>query len=111
MRHEMNLWHNSFEKIEERTKTIEMRLNDEKRSRIKTDDTIEFINIDNGKKLKCLVKNIFKYQNFKELYQYHNKILLGYEEDDEENPFDMLEYYSKDDIERYGVVGIEVRVI
>lgn len=111
MVYEMNLWHDSFEKIKEKTKTIEMRLNDEKRSHIKIDDTIEFTNISNGEKIKCLVKNLFKYTNFKELYQYHNKVLIGYGEDDEESPSDMLEYYSEDDIEKFGVIGIEIRVI
>lgn len=111
MVHEMNLWHDSFEKIKKKTKTIEMRLNDKKRSCIKIDDIIEFTNIGNGEKIKCLVKTLFKYTNFKELYQHHNKVLLGYEEDDEESPSDMLEYYSENNIEKFGVVGIEIKVI
>ena len=40
----MNLWNDSFIAIKEGWKTIEMRLNDEKRSLIKIDDKIEFTN-------------------------------------------------------------------
>lgn len=35
MKHEMKLWDDSFNAIKEKWKTIEMRLNDEKRSLIK----------------------------------------------------------------------------
>ena len=38
MTHEMDIWHDSFVKIKEQTKTIEMRLFDEKRSLISTGD-------------------------------------------------------------------------
>ena len=40
----MNLWDDSFQAIKEGWKTIEMRLNDEKRSLIKINDKIEFTN-------------------------------------------------------------------
>ena len=36
MMHKMNLWEDAFEKIKEKTKSIEMRLNDKKRSYIKS---------------------------------------------------------------------------
>ena len=42
--HKMNLWNDSFEAIKCGSKTIEMRLNDEKRSLIKIGDEIEFVN-------------------------------------------------------------------
>ena len=39
--HGMNLWNDSFEAIKDDWKTIEIRLNDEKRSQIKIGDEIE----------------------------------------------------------------------
>ena len=45
--HKMNLWNDSFEAIKCGSKTIEMRLNDEKRSLIKIGDEIEFVNKNN----------------------------------------------------------------
>ena len=53
MIHKMNLWNDSFIAIKEGWKTIEMRLNDDKRRKIQTGDIIEFTNTSTLK--KCLV--------------------------------------------------------
>lgn len=111
MVHKMNLWNDSFQKIKDKTKTIEMRLCDEKRSLISVDDIIEFTNTKNSEILECIVTNLHKYKNFDELYKHHNKISIGYSEDEIANPEDMLAYYSIEKIEKYGVVGIEIRII
>lgn len=47
MKNDMNLWHDSFTAIREQTKTIEMRLYDEKRSKIKIGDSIIFTDTSN----------------------------------------------------------------
>ena len=106
--HKMNLWNDSFEAIKDGWKTIEMRLNDEKRSIIKIGDEIEFTNVKTNELLICKVTNLFMYKNFDELYNNHNKISIGYKENEIANPNDMLMYYSKEDIEKYGVLGIEL---
>lgn len=111
MIHKMDLWHESFEKIKNKTKTIEMRLNDEKRSIIKIGDIIEFNDTSRGEKIQCEVVNIFRYTDFETLYQNHNKISIGYSENETANPADMLAYYSEENIKKYGVVGIEISVI
>lgn len=111
MIHEMNLWHESFEKIKSKTKTIEMRLNDEKRSIIKTGDIIEFTDTSNGENIRCTVMNLFRYADFETLYQNHDKLSIGYRENETADPADMLEYYSEEKIRKYGVVGIEISVI
>ena len=97
--HKMNLWNDSFKAIKDGWKTIEMRLNDEKRSKIKIGDEIEFTNVKTNELLICKVTNLFKYKNFEELYNDHNKISIGYTENEIANPDDMLMYYSKEDIE------------
>ena len=68
MIHQMNLWDDSFQAIKEGWKTIEMRLNDEKRSLIKINDKIEFTNNKTNETMLCKVINIFCYSNFEELY-------------------------------------------
>ena len=87
-----------------------MRLDDEKRSCIIINDTIEFTNTATQEKMSCQVLNIYKYANFAELYKHHDKISIGYQEDEVANPDDMLAYYTVEQIEKYGVVGIEVVV-
>lgn len=111
MIHQMNLWDDSFQAIKEGWKTIEMRLNDEKRSLIKINDKIEFTNTKNNETILCKVINIFCYSNFEELYKNHDKLSIGYKEDEVANYSDMYKYYAKDKIDKYGVLGIQIEMI
>lgn len=111
MIHRMNLWNDSFETIKEGWKTIEMRLNDKKRSLIKVNDIIEFSNTTTSETMFCLVLKLYHYKTFDELYKNHSKLSIGYKENEIGKPEDMLAYYSSDDINKYGVLGIEIRVI
>jgi ASC-1-like (ASCH) protein len=107
----MHLDNYYFEKIKEGTKTIEVRLNDEKRRELKVGDTITFDNRKTNEKLDVRVKNLYVYKNFEELYKHHDKISIGYEPDDVASPSDMRKYYSFEDTIKYGVVAIEIEVI
>ena len=109
--HYMKLWDAPFNAIKSGCKTIEMRLNDEKRSTIKINDVIIFTNISTGDKIKTKVENLYKYKTFKELYNNHDKISIGYKIDETASFEDMYNYYSKEDIDKYGTVGIVVRVV
>lgn len=91
------------------TKTIELRLNDEKRKLLTVGDYIEFTNRVTNEKLLVEVIDLFKYNSFEELYKHFNKIEMGYSINEEANPKDMENYYSKEEQEKYGVLGIEIR--
>lgn len=54
---------------------------------------------------------LYKYPNFKELYKHFDKISMGYDVDDIANPKDMEKYYSKEEQDKYGVIGIKVKLI
>lgn len=109
--HEMRLHNGPFELIKAKTKTIELRLLDEKRSLIKINDIIEFTSRTTEEKLKAKVINLHKYNSFEELYKHHDKVSMGYKEDEEANPKDMEQYYPQEEQAKYGVVGIEIEVI
>lgn len=109
--HKMNLNNEPFEAIRKGTKTIEMRLNDEKRSIIKVNDIIEFNNILNNEIIKVKVINLHNFKTFEELYKNFNKIELGYKENEKANFSDMNKYYSLEEQDKYGVVGIEISLI
>ncbi len=109
--HKMRLNSNSFQKIVSRKKTIEMRLYDEKRSYIRQGDLVEFACEELRLKMLCKVLKIYKYNNFEELYLNHDKISLGYDDNEEANPKDMEAIYSKENIEKYGVLGIELKFL
>lgn len=57
------------------------------------------------------IVRLYKYSSFEELYKHFDKIAMGYDKDDIANPKDMEKYYSKEEQDKYGVIGIEIRVI
>ena len=109
MKHEMKLNNEPFECIKNGTKTIELRLNDEKRKLLTAGDYIEFTNRVTNEKLLVEVIDLFKYNSFEELYKHFNKIEMGYSINEEANPKDMENYYSKEEQEKYGVLGIKIK--
>ena len=111
MKHEMKLNNGPFERIKNGTKTIELRLNDEKRQLLKIKDLIEFTNRTNNEKMLVEIENLYHYPSFEEFYKHFDKISLGYAEDEIADPKDMEEYYPQDKQEKYGVLGIEIKVL
>lgn len=110
MEYKMRLHNDPFIKIKSGTKTVELRLNDEKRSILKIGDTIEFTNRSTDEKIVVDIVGLKKYKSFEELYKHFNKIEMGYNEDEEANPKDMEEYYSIKEQEKYGVLSIIIKL-
>ena len=111
MKHEMKLNNGPFKNIKNGTKTIELRLNDEKRQLLKIKDLIEFTNRETLEQLLVEIENLYHYPSFEELYKHFDKVAMGYKEDEEANPKDMEEHYSKEEQEKYGVLGIEIKKV
>ena len=82
----MNLNNDPFNHIKSGTKTIEMRLNDEKRQLLKEKDLIEFKNGTILQTILVEIVKLYKYANFDELYKHFDKVSLGYDEDELANP-------------------------
>lgn len=111
MLHTMNLQPAPMQMIRSGRKTIELRLYDEKRQRISIGDTIEFTNVENSKDiLRVVVKNMYVFASFGELYQKLPLLECGYTEVniDSASALDMEQYYSKEQQSKYGVVGIRI---
>ena len=111
MIHKMKLRDKPFKLIKEGTKTIELRLYDEKRKLLNVGDVIEFTNIDTKEVIKVEILQLHLFNNFQELYKHFAKVSMGYGENEIANPSDMEEYYSKEEQQEYGVVGIEIELI
>lgn len=109
--HKMKLQPKPFEAIDNETKTVEMRLYDEKRQKIEISDEIEFTNIETQKTLKVVVTDLILFRNFEELYKNFNKTELGYSPDEEASFKDMEQYYPKEEQAKYGVIAIKFQVI
>ena len=110
MKHKMHLVDTPYKLIESGEKTIELRVNDEKRRLIKPGDSIIFINRSTSETLETKVENVYKFDSFKELYKNFDKKCMGYLEGEDANPEDMEQHYSKEEQEKYGVVAIEISV-
>ena len=111
MKHEMRLNNEPFIKVKDGTKTVELRLNDEKRQLLNVNDMIEFINRTTLESLMVLVEGLYKYSSFEELYKHFDKVSMGYDVDDVIDPSDMEEYYPKELQDKYGVVAIKIKKI
>lgn len=114
MTHHMRLFKEPFEQIKSGTKTIELRLNDEKRRQVKPGDFIEFTETKNpDSKIMTKVIALHSFGSFQELYENLPLLQCGYTEADiaDANPEDMNDYYSRELQEQYGVLGIELALI
>ena len=106
--HPMKLRPEPFEKIKSGQKTIELRLWDEKRQQIKEGDTISFTNTATGEMITKRVQKLHRFESFAQLYKALPLLQCGYTEKDIDtaHPMDMEQYYSVEEQEKYGVVGI-----
>ena len=101
-----------FESIKAGTKTIEMRLLDEKRQQYNIGDVLIFKKRpEETETISAKIINLHKFKSFADLYSKFNKIQLGYKENETAKPDDMNFFYSKEDQQKYGVVGIEIELI
>lgn len=109
MKYEMKLQDGPYKLIENGTKTIEMRLYDEKRQLLKEKDLIEFTNVKTQEKMLTEIEKLYRYSSFDELYKHFDKISIGYKKDEIANPKDMEQYYPRDEQEKYGVLAIKLK--
>lgn len=114
MKHIMKLHPAPFRLIEQGIKTIELRLNDEKRQKIQVGDEIEFVNTDDSSlTLLSRVTALHRFSSFAQLYKSLPLLQCGYTHQDvaAARPEDMDVYYSKERQAKYGVLGIEIKLI
>lgn len=105
----MRLRLSPFEKIKNGSKTIELRLYDEKRQKVQVGDFIEFTYLDDlTQRIQTRVIALHRFTSFAELYNSLPKEKLGYSLADTPAPNHMDAYYSREDQEKYGVLGIEL---
>lgn len=79
-----------------------MRPYDEKRQLINVGDTIEFENRTTLETISVSVIELVRFNDFNELYNTFDKASIGYDKDVIANPYDMEQYYSKEEQEKYG---------
>ncbi len=112
MKYIMKLNPKYFEYMKNGTKRIEIRLNDEKRKNIKIGDEIVFQKEPELKeKVSTQIIDLIIKKNFKELID--NLDVSEYaDESESEEEFlnDLYKFYTKEQEEKYGVVGIQIKI-
>lgn len=114
MKHFMKLQSRPFEAIANGSKTIELRLFDEKRQQVKIGDEIEFTELSGSKRtLLTKVVALHRFSNFEELYKSLPLEKCGYDVETvkDAKSTDMDAYYSPEEQKLYGVIGIEIDLI
>ena len=107
----MKLATEPYNKIASGKKVIESRLFDEKRQAISIGDQIIFSENDKPENsITTVVKGLLCYQTFKELFAAHEPSLFG----EESRDFllnQIKQFYSDDEEQKYGVVGIRLQLL
>ncbi len=112
--HTMKLHPEPFGKIQDRVKSIELRLYDDKRKKIKLGDQIVFqkeLELEQEETITVKVIGLVHYANFSDLMDdFAPKVYLGHK-----SKVDALEgvsrFYTREDQVRNGVLGIRFKVI
>lgn len=108
MIHKMKLNESPFERIKNGTKTVEFRLYDDKRRKIKIGDKIEFAKLPELQETIIVdVLKLYREETFEKLF----KKLYTDEEEIKRKTASMYEYYSPENEKEYGVVGIKLSLI
>ena len=108
MLHKMKLKESPFERIKNGTKTIEFRLYDEKRQKIKVGDQIEFSKLpDLQEKLVVKVVQLYREDTFENLFK---KLYIN-EDEIKKKTKSMYQYYSPEEEKKYGVIGIKISLV
>lgn len=107
----MNLQERYFDYIQTGTKRIELRLYDDKRRQIKLGDEIEFAKSDTAK-LKVQVIGLLLYNSFEELFEDLPIELLADKTMTKSELLGVLgEFYTDEQQQKYGVVGIRLKIL
>ncbi len=109
--HQMKLAAAPFEKVAGGEKVMESRLYDAKRQQINLGDQIEFVCVeDNSRKVLTEVQALYRYLDFESLFSDFPPSLFG-GASKEELIEEIQSFYTRQEQEKYGVVGIKIEVV
>lgn len=106
----LNIRKKYFDLIKNHKKSIELRLYDEKRKLINIGDIITFVSNETKEELISKVIKLHKAKNFEELVKNINIEKTGFKTIEDLNK-NILEFYSIEKQNNFGVLGIEIKVI
>lgn len=113
MEYEMKLQPKYYDYILKGTKRIEIRLNDEKRQKIRLGDTIKFFREPElTESFKVRVVGLLRYNSFADLFQdFPIEILADHTMTKKELIQVLEEFYPEEEQKKYGVLGIRIELL
>ncbi len=109
--HEMHLFREPFEKVRGGKQNIDVRLYDEKRRGIRIGDIIAFKELpDNKEEVECRVIGLSMFGSFRDLFSAFERQRFGHSKamSLKEQLDGIYQIYSKEDENKYGVLGIHM---
>jgi ASC-1-like (ASCH) protein len=109
--HHMKLSSEPFNAIAGGTKTLEIRLYDTKRRRVEVGDVIVFSHT--SMELRTVVVGLSRFATFSDLFSALGGVSAGWSASDSRDSMvaTMRMYYSEEEEQKYGVVGIHLTLI
>jgi len=114
MQYAMSLLEAPFELIKSGKKTVEIRLFDEKRQKLKVGDVIEFSKLPAlSEKMSVEVIALLRYKTFKSMIEDLGMECFGYSSGYSQDYFldKIYSIYSKEQEQGYSVLGIRIKLI
>ncbi len=113
MEHEMKLQPEYYNYILNGTKRIEIRLFDEKRKQIKLGDTIKILKEPElNESFKTKVIGLLRYNSFEDMFKDFDISILSDKSMTKEELIAVLEqFYTKEEQQQYGVLGIRIELL
>ncbi|SRR6056297_2173254 len=114
MEHQMKLYESPFDRIKSGKKRIEIRLFDEKRQSLNLGDIITFSKLpDLNDELSVEVIGLLRYKSFQDLVNDFPMSYFGYPDDHDKRAFaeSIYSIYSKEDEQKYSVLGIRIKLV
>ena len=110
---DMHLNHQPFMAIKNGTKTIEVRLNDEKRSKLHVGEEIRFTDLKTDETVVTEILGLEQFASFKDLFRKYSGVIIGSPEDESIDELDRenQEIYSRKMEEKYGALAIKIRLV
>ncbi|WP_338231200.1 ASCH domain-containing protein [Companilactobacillus muriivasis] len=110
---DMHLNHQPFMAIKNGTKTIEVRLNDEKRSKLQVGDEIRFTDFKTDDSVVTEILDLEQFASFKDLFRKYSGAVIGSPEDESIAELDRenQEIYSREMEEKYGALAIKIKLV
>ncbi|QVI34414.1 isomerase [Lacticaseibacillus chiayiensis] len=107
----MGLMHDQFELVREGSKTIEIRLNDQKRQQLRVGDLIVFEDLVTQQQMSKRVAKLEKFASFAQLYDHYQGTSVGSAPTDSVAKMvsDTYRIYSKQQEVEYGVLAIHLK--